>query len=377
MGFHPHYLIDVIFAALTTFALAILAWRAACLKPHLRRAVRAAMCFVFAFAWFTAALATVKVSRYFAGPVIVWIRCIGLFIEVGTIYGTLLLSAVWSTRSFSSGRRRAVKAAATVAAVVPAGVAAFGIARRDDLRFREIDIRVPNLPADLNGLRIAQVTDIHLSSFVPEWLLERAVGMANDARPDIAFVTGDLISTRGDPLDKCLQLLRGLRADAGVFGCCGNHEIYAGAESYVTRQAPRHGMRFLRNESTPLYFGRAVLNLAGVDYQRRGRPYLVDSEELLLPGAFNLLLSHNPDVFPVAASKGFDLTVAGHTHGGQIQFEIIHPSLNIVRFATPYVYGVYEQDDKRMYVSRGVGTIGVPARVGAPPEVVCLRLCAI
>jgi hypothetical protein len=200
--------------------------------------------------------------------------------------------------------------------------------------------------------------------------------MANDARPHITLVTGDLISTKGDPLDKCLHLLRDLRADAGVFGCCGNHEIYAGAESYVSREAPRHGMRFLRSESAPLYFGNAVLNLAGVDYQRHGNPYLVDAEELLLPGAYNLLLSHNPDVFPVAARKGFDLTVAGHTHGGQIQFEIIHPSLNIVRFATPFVYGIYELDDKKMYVSRGVGTIGVPARVGAPPEVVCLRLCA-
>jgi uncharacterized protein len=201
--------------------------------------------------------------------------------------------------------------------------------------------------------------------------------MANDIRPHITFVTGDLISVKGDPLDKCLELLRGLKADAGVFGCCGNHEIYAGAEDYVGREALRYGMRFLRQEAIPLQFGGSTMNLAGVDHQRRGRPYLVDAELLVAPDAFNLLLSHNPDVFPVAAKKGFDLTISGHTHGGQVQFEVIHPSLNVVRLSTPYVYGTFESGDKRMYVSRGIGTIGVPARVGAPPEVVCLRLCAI
>ena len=377
MGFQPHYLVDVIFALLTTVALAVLAWLASGLRDRRRHAVYAGLIALCAFAWLTAGLATVKLSRHLPGPLTGWIRCLGLFAEIGIIYGTILALVLRQARSFTPGRRRAVQALVGVAAAVPAGVTAFGIARRDDLRFLEVDVRIPNLPQDLNGLRIAQVTDIHLGSFVPEELLERAIGMANDMRPHLTFVTGDLISMKGDPLDNCLDRLAELRADAGVYGCCGNHEIYAGAEAYVAREGMRRGLRFLRNESVPLYFGNTALNLTGVDYQRRGLPYLVDSEDLLMPGAYNLLLSHNPDVFPVAARKGFDLTVAGHTHGGQVQFEIIHPSLNIVRFATPYVYGVYEHGDKRMYVSRGVGTIGVPARVGAPPEVVCLRLCAI
>ena len=79
----------------------------------------------------------------------------------------------------------------------------------------------------------------------------------------------------------------------------------------------------------------------------------------------------------MAAEKGFDLTIAGHTHGGQVNFEMIHPALNIAKFITPFVYGVYENGPGRLWVSRGVGTIGVPARLNAPPEVVCLRLCAI
>lgn len=91
----------------------------------------------------------------------------------------------------------------------------------------------------------------------------------------------------------------------------------------------------------------------------------------------NVLLSHNPDVFPVAAEKGFDLTIAGHTHGGQITVEILGDAVNFARFYTPYVYGRYEQQEKFIYVSRGLGTVGMPVRVGAPPEVSLIKLCAI
>jgi predicted MPP superfamily phosphohydrolase len=96
----------------------------------------------------------------------------------------------------------------------------------------------------------------------------------------------------------------------------------------------------------------------------------------VLPGATNSLLSHNPDVFPVAAAKGFDLTIAGHTHGGQINVEILNRDVNIARFFTPYVYGLYRKDRAAAFVTRGIGTIGIPSRLGAPPEVALLRLCA-
>jgi predicted MPP superfamily phosphohydrolase len=170
------------------------------------------------------------------------------------------------------------------------------------------------------------------------------------------------------------QLAR-LRADAGVYGCMGNHETYAGIESYVEQNGARMGMNFLRRRAVQLPFGQAVLNLAGVDYQRRGRPYLKAARQFVAPGAFNVLLSHNPDVFPVAAGQGYRLTVSGHTHGGQVRVEILREDLNIARFFTPYVDGLYRQDNSAIFVSRGIGTIGLPARLGAPPEVALLQLC--
>jgi predicted MPP superfamily phosphohydrolase len=79
-------------------------------------------------------------------------------------------------------------------------------------------------------------------------------------------------------------------------------------------------------------------------------------------------------VFPVAAGLGFDLTMAGHTHGGQINVEILHQNLNVARFLTPFVYGRYGQGRASLYVSRGIGTIGIPVRIGARPEITLLRL---
>jgi predicted MPP superfamily phosphohydrolase len=243
------------------------------------------------------------------------------------------------------------------------------------LFLREHNLYIADLPQDLDGLRMVQLTDIHLSPFLSRAELERAIDMANETRAHIALVTGDLITTNRDPLDHCLDSLARLRADAGVYGCLGNHEHYAGAEDYVERAGARRGLFFLRHTATPLRFGKAAMNLVGVDYQPLHQPYLPGADKLVVPGAFNVLLSHNPDVFPVAARQGYGLTIAGHTHGGQIRVEILQADLNPGRFYTPYFDGEYRQGASTIFVSRGIGTIAIPARVGAPPEVALLRLC--
>jgi predicted MPP superfamily phosphohydrolase len=258
----------------------------------------------------------------------------------------------------------------------PVAFTGYGVfVERLRIRLREQKIVIPALPGDLDGLRIVQLTDIHLSPFLSEPELARAVAMANETNAHLALVTGDMISFDRDPLDACLRHLARLRAEAGIYGCLGNHEIYANAEDYATEQGARLGIRYLRSEAVRLKFGGATMNLAGVDYQLFRRPYLVGTEKLIEPGGFNVLLSHNPDVFPVAARQGFDLTIGGHTHGGQVRMEILRADLNIARFFTPYVDGLYQEAGNSIFVSRGIGTIALPVRLGAPPEVALLRLC--
>ncbi len=279
---------------------------------------------------------------------------------------------------FSSDRRHFLRIAQGSLFAAPAAALGYGtFIQRNQIFLREQRIESPNLPPDLDGIRIVQLTDIHLSPFLDRAMLDRAVAMANETRAHIALVTGDLITSIRDPLDECLDSLASLRSDAGILGCMGNHEIYARAEDHAEREGARRGIRFLRQSATAFRFGAASLNFAGVDYQRFGTHYLPEAEKMVQPGAFNVLLSHNPDVFPVAVRKGYDLTIAGHTHGGQVRVEILSADLNIARVFTPYVDGLYRQGASSIFVSRGIGTIGLPARLGAPPEVALIRLCRV
>ena len=273
------------------------------------------------------------------------------------------------------GRRAFLRCAAGVAAAAPVAAAGFGIlVERFRLRVVVVELPVPGLPAELEGLRIVQLTDIHLGPFLSEAELARAVAMANECRPHLVALTGDLITGRRGPLEACLRQISRLRADAGILGCHGNHEIYAGIEREADVMGRRTGIVFLRGQKLVLRFGRSRLNVAGVDYQRRGAPYLVNAGRLVEADAVNLLLSHNPDVFPVAARLGFQAVISGHTHGGQVNVEILGEHWNVARFWTPFVYGLYRAETSSLFVSRGIGTVGVPVRLGAPPEVVCLRL---
>jgi hypothetical protein len=281
------------------------------------------------------------------------------------------------TMEHSAGRRRLIHTAGTVAVAAPFAVAGFGaIVERTNFQIKEIDLPVPDLHPDLEGLRIGQLSDLHVSPWLSVRELGRAIDMLNELKPHLTVVTGDLITQLGDPLDDTIRELARLRADAGVLGCMGNHELFIRCQNYATAQARRYGIEFLRHEARLLHWGSAVLNVAGVDYQRPGgrRLYLPEAEKLIAPGAANLLLSHNPDVFPVAVRKGYDTMLSGHTHGGQITVEFVNQTLNLARFFTPYVAGLYRLDGRSCYVNTGLGTIAVPVRLGALPEITLARL---
>lgn len=292
------------------------------------------------------------------------------------LYALFLVWAPAREATHSPQRRRLIHAAGTVAVTAPFAVAAFGaIVERTNFQVREIDLPVPNLHPDLEGFRIGQLSDLHVSPWLSVKDAGRAVDMLNECKPDLSVVTGDVITQPGDPLDGAIRELGRLRAEAGVLGCLGNHERYVQCQDYETREAAKVGIAILRNQASLVRRGNGVLNVAGVDYQsRRDGEYLVDAEKLIVPGAANLLLSHNPDVFPVAVAKGFDVVMSGHTHGGQVTIEILNQTLNVARFATPFVAGLYRLRGRSCYVTAGIGTIALPVRIGAPPEITVVRL---
>jgi uncharacterized protein len=307
-----------------------------------------------------------------------WVRGAAILYGMCVVAAWVIHEMIHRVPGFDPKRRQLLHTVRASAVALPVAACGYGVfLERNEFQMREVDLPVPGLPKDLDGLRLAQITDIHYSAYLGDRELERAIAMANETRPHVALLTGDFISVRRDPLDRCLRLLPRLRAEAGVYGCLGNHEILAGCEDYLEAAAAKLGITILRGSARGLRFGAATLNLAGVDYQRTYLPYLRESTGLVQKGAVNVLMSHNPDVFPVAARQGWQATISGHTHGGQVNFELLGEQVNVARFFTPYVYGLYREGGSSIYVSRGLGTVGAPIRLGAPPEVNLIRLCAI
>jgi len=337
--------------------------------------------------WITAATRIWLVASFFGFFAVKLVGVIGWISGAGA---TLLSS---KQTAFDPARRNFFRYAAYLAGSLPFVAATYGFATgRLKYMVERVDVPIEGLPKALDGMKIAQLSDIHIGDFMPREEVRRAVQMANDLRPDLAVVTGDFISSEYDPLEDCISELSRLRAPLGTWGCNGNHEIYADAEESAQELFQRHGMRLLRQENVALEHRGGKFNLIGVDYQRdhmthgpRG-PMLENIEHLVSRDMPNILLSHNPNSFHRAADLGVELSLAGHTHGGQVKVEIVDHSISPARLITDFVAGLYHLpmgngsstngNGKKafLYVNRGLGTFGMPVRIGVPPEITLLTL---
>ena len=317
-------------------------------------------------------------------------------------------------------RRKFLRNCVFLAGSAPFLAVAYGFGSRLDFRIRRADIPIAGLPEKLDGLTIVQLSDIHMGDYMPRSQVRRAVAMANRLNADLAVVTGDFITWKGDPLEECISELSRLRAPLGVWGCNGNHERYARAEHEAQELFQLHGMRLLRQQRAELNWRGERLNIIGVDYQsdnyQNGRgtsPYmhmLEGVEPLVRRDMPNLLLSHNPNSFYRASGMGIELSLAGHTHGGQIRIGIDGEELSPALLYTKFVAGKYRlpfgeaREDgtstygtdrpgppadpllspfsgplsagrsAALYVNRGLGTIWIPVRLEVPPEITLLTL---
>jgi predicted MPP superfamily phosphohydrolase len=343
-------------------------------------------------------------SVWIAPPVQLWI-----FTSTFTFFCMKIMRAIgWSccrlARLFNGSekqephdptRRSMLRHVASLVGSLPFVAATYGYAW-ERLRFEtaRVEIPVAGLPPSLDGLRIVQLSDIHVGDFMPLDQVRRAVDIANSLAPHLAVITGDFVTSAGDPLADCIAELSRLKATLGVWGCNGNHEIYAGAEEMAEALFSFHGMKLLRQSAAQVHWRGESVNLIGIDYQHdvpitgSALPSLGRAEALVRRDMPNILLSHNPNTFPSAAAAGIELSLAGHTHGGQVNFEILNKSWSPARFMTNFVAGLYQlpmttlgspsrassHGTAFLYVNRGLGTLGVPARLGANPEITLLTL---
>ena len=375
---------------------------------------------MFAGLWFTSAL-----FAYFAVKLVrvierLWSSLRSIVRRTSASASSSSPRPVTATRALAAvaelvpdpSRRYFFRTASALAGAVPFLSVVYGFAaERLDYRVRRVEIPTAKLPPALDGLKIVQLSDIHLSGSMSRADVRRAVDMANDLGGNLAVVTGDFITGAADPLVDCIDEIRQLRAPLGVFGCNGNHEIYARAEDAAQGLFAQAGMKLLRHENVQLAFRGAQFNLLGVDYQRERAlsgqrlQMLPDLAALVRRDMPNILLSHNPNTFNRAAELGIELSLAGHTHGGQVQVEILDHRFSPARFITDYIAGAYfrplsmpatnlralkeatysassqaptsshaQPPLSVLYVNRGLGTVGAAVRLGVPPEITLLTL---
>jgi hypothetical protein len=230
----------------------------------------------------------------------------------------------------------------------------------------EVPIRIHSAAAGLGGLRLALVSDLHVGFFLDPDDLAAVVERVVTARPDAVLLCGDLVNQFREECELLARGLEKLRAPLGLFAVPGNHDYYADRSLRRWRRAVESvGARVLLNLGVRVERGGSTLWLAGVDDLREGTPDLEAALAGREPGEPVVLLSHHPDFFPHAARAGVELTLSGHTHGGQVLLGGRTP-LRHTRHG--FWSGRFERGAAQLYVGRGAGVSFLPVRRGAPPE---------
>ncbi|MDI1243300.1 MAG: metallophosphoesterase [bacterium] len=250
-----------------------------------------------------------------------------------------------------------------------ARVAKYAIDEANTLSIERVEISLSRLPKKLDQFRILHLSDIHHSPFTGLEHIARAVRIASQLNPDLVVLTGDYVSHEAKYIAPAAKVLGELRGRLGVFACLGNHDHWTDAE-LVTRHLENAGIRVLTNEGTRIESNEASFWLGGVDDHMVGKTDLPLALKGSFPDEFKLLLAHNPIIFRRAARAGIDLTLSGHTHGGQVRVRDNDQRL-IRRRRTA---GLHKLKDSQIYITRGIGTVVLPIRFQCPPEISVLEL---
>jgi predicted MPP superfamily phosphohydrolase len=255
-------------------------------------------------------------------------------------------------------------------------VCAYGIlVRRRWFRVIEREVRVPGLDARLDGLRVAHLSDLHLGTLTPKAWAMAWVRAANRRSPDLAVVTGDMVTSGTAYHEDIAEAVSALRAKMGVFVSMGNHDYFGEGEPLVSLLR-KGGVRVLRNDGQIIERAGGRLWLAAIDDTWTRRDDLAQAMRGRPDGAVTVLLSHDPERFDQAADAGAELVLSGHTHGGQVAVPFLYRRLSLARIAHRYNVGFYRRGRSTLFVHPGLGTTGPPMRLGVAPEVTILVLRA-
>lgn len=309
--------------------------------------------------------------------------------------GVLGVNKVAST-DFSPERRDFLSKMGLGIGALLMGAVAYGVTK-GKFAWRVLSEEVPSsrLPKSFDGLRIVHLSDAHLGSFVRNYgPIDRMVDMVNALEPDYIVFTGDMVNTHAEEAEGWEPVFARLKAKEGKYSIFGNHDYakYGNfteeeREDSIRRLKNVHremGFRLMEDENVLIERGGDRIRLLGVHNWGPGFGEYGDLDKALEGTAeeeFKVLLSHDPSHYDqkVLGKAAVDLTLSGHTHGMQMGIEV--PSLGIKWSPVSLRYkrwaGLYEQDGQYLYVNRGMGVLGLPGRIGMPPEITCLDLRSV
>jgi predicted MPP superfamily phosphohydrolase len=249
------------------------------------------------------------------------------------------------------------------------------------LRVVRVEVRSSELPPALEGLRIAQVSDLHVGPHTPAGHLSRVLEAVRDAHPDLIAVTGDQVDDYAGDVEHFTRAFGELRAPLGVFAIAGNHDVYAGWPG-VRAGLEAMGAVVLVNEARVIEHRGGRFWLAGTgDPAGHGNPFgesgavapdVARTLARVPSGAFTIALAHNPALWPALAARGVQLTLSGHTHHGQ--FSIPRLGWSLASVFLEHAHGWHRQGRALLYINPGTNYWGLPLRIGALPEVTILTL---
>jgi uncharacterized protein len=310
----------------------------------------------------------------------------------------------WVAKSFSKqpdnplpgeviSRSQFLTNAALAATAIPFGAMAYGIiSGAHDYRVKRIVVKLPNLPKSFEGIRIAQLSDIHSGSFFNKTAVKGGVEMVMKEKPDMIFFTGDLVNNEANEVKEYMDVFSKLRAPLGVYSVTGNHD-YGDYKNWSSKEAKQQnfkdlmeahkllGFDLLMNENRFIEQGGEKLAILGIENWGNGRFSKYGKLDQAYSGteeaSTKILLSHDPSHWDAQVRKdykGIDLMLSGHTHGFQFGVEIGGFKWSPSQYAYKQWAGLYQEGEQFLYVNRGFGYLGYPGRVGMPPELTILEL---
>ena len=304
------------------------------------------------------------------------------------------ISEIPIKRSHTISRSRFLSyAGITIAAIPFASFICGMMGNAYNYKVKNVKLRFPKLPSSFNDLRIMQISDIHIGSFMSMEPVKKAVQLIKEQKCDIIFFTGDLVNERTVEVTDFVEALKEIQAPMGVYSIFGNHD-YGDYYEWQNKEAKKEnleqlknvhrdlGWRLLLNENTTIEKNGEKINLIGVENwsaHNRFKKYgdLKKATSGMQDAPFKILLSHDPSHWSAEVTEKYsdiDLTFSGHTHGMQFGVRIPNFQWSPVQYLYKHWLGLYQHKDQYLYVNPGLGFIGYPGRVGIMPEITMFEL---